>query len=77
VKFLFSALRGAPMPSTPEQGARTQTLCAVMPDEELVNGAYYADATVAAEADAAKNMEDAKRLYDYCDDATKAFQASR
>lgn len=59
---------------TPEQGARTQTLCAVMPSGELVAGGFYADCAVSQEADAAKNMDDAKALYDYRDEATRPFQ---
>lgn len=76
VKFLFRAMTGEPMPKGPEEGARTQTWCAVMPDAELVSGAYYADAAVAveAEAEAARNMDDARRLYDFCDAATRKFQ---
>lgn len=58
---------------SPEQGARTQTLCAVMPDDELVNGAYYADCAVSKEAAAAKNMDDAKKLYAYCDEGPRPF----
>jgi NAD(P)-dependent dehydrogenase (short-subunit alcohol dehydrogenase family) len=74
LRFVGAGLFGGKPISTPEQGARTQTLCAVMPDAELVNGAYYADGAVAEEALCAKNMEDAKKLYDYCDQATRAFR---
>lgn len=74
-KYVWAAIRGKGSPVlTPARGARTQTLCAVMPSEAPTQGAYYADCVVDREADAAKNMEDAKRLYDYCDAATKAFQ---
>ena len=75
VKYVWAAItgKGASM-LTPEQGARTQTLCAVMPSEALSNGAYYADCVVTDEADSAKNMEDAKRLYDFCDEVTRPFQ---
>lgn len=45
-----------------------------MPEEELVKGAYFADCVVANETVAAKNAEDAKALYDYCDEATRVFQ---
>lgn len=75
IKYLFHGLfQGGERIVTPDIGASTQTLCAVMPDEDLVNGAYYADCKVAEEAQSAKNMEDAKMLYDYCNDATKAYQ---
>lgn len=59
----------------PEEGAATQVMVAVMPESELVNGAYYADCRVTEEAESAKNMEDAKKLYDYCNEVTLAYQA--
>ncbi len=59
---------------TPEVGAATQTLVATMPRDDLENGAYYADCEVAAVAESARDMKDAKRLFDYCDVATKSFQ---
>ncbi len=46
-----------------------------MPSEALAVGAYYADAVVAREADAAKDVDAAKALYDYCDRVTADFQA--
>lgn len=54
----------------PDAGARTQTLCAVMPSDTLENGAYYADCVPSTPADAAQNMQDAKRLYDFCEEVT-------
>jgi NAD(P)-dependent dehydrogenase (short-subunit alcohol dehydrogenase family) len=74
LKFVFAFLSGAERVVPPEQGARTQTLCAVMPEDELVSGAHYANGTVSEEAESAKNMEDAKKLYDYCDEVTRPFQ---
>ncbi|MEM7551472.1 MAG: SDR family NAD(P)-dependent oxidoreductase [Bacteroidota bacterium] len=59
---------------SPEEGAATQVLVATIPDEELSNGAYYSDCKVTEEAESARNMEDAKKLFDYCDDVTKAYQ---
>lgn len=58
----------------PEEGAATQVMLAVLPDEELENGAYYADCKVARETESARNMEDAQKLFDYCDEVTKHFQ---
>ena len=75
LKYGVAALRGAGWPVSPERGARTQTLCAVMPGDELVTGAYYADGMVAEEALAARNMEDAKSLFDYCDAVTRSLQS--
>lgn len=60
---------------TPQQGASTQTLVATMPASELQNGAYYADCAVFPEAESGKDMADAKKLFDYCDEVTKDFQA--
>ena len=74
LKFVIAGFSGGQQVVSPEQGARTQTLCAVMPDDELVNGAYYTNCTVSEEALCAKNMDDAKKLYDYCDEVTKPFQ---
>lgn len=75
VRFLWAALTGhGTKLVSPEQGARTQTLCAVMPSEELIPGGYYADCVLAEEAESARNMEDAKRLYDYCDEVTRPVQ---
>ncbi len=74
LKFMVAGFSGGQQIVSPEQGARTQILCAVMPDNELVSGAYYANCAVSEEALCAKNMDDAKKLYDYCDKATKVFQ---
>ena len=60
---------------SPEEGAATQVMVATVPVEELSNGAYYADCKMTDEAESARNMEDAKKLFDYCDDVTKEFQA--
>ena len=59
---------------TAEQGATTQVMVATLPKNQLVNGAYYADDKVAQEAKSAKNMEDAKKLFDYCEKVTADFQ---
>jgi NAD(P)-dependent dehydrogenase (short-subunit alcohol dehydrogenase family) len=75
LKYLLHGLFGGGEPLlSPKEGASTQTFCAVMPEEELINGAYYADCEVKEEAQSARNMEDAKKLYDYCDEVTKAYQ---
>lgn len=74
LKYLVAFVFGSQRLSTPDEGARTQTYCAVMPEDEFVNGAYYADAAVSEEAEAARNMDDAKALYDYCDEVTRPFQ---
>jgi len=74
LKYLVSFMFSSERLTTPDEGARTQTYCAVMPEEELVNGGYYADAAVSEEAEAARNMDDAKKLYDYCNEVTQPFQ---
>ncbi len=74
VRYLIAGLRGQSQRLvSPEQGARTQTLCATMPASELQNGAYYADCAVATPAVAAQNEADAKRLYDFCEAVTSEF----
>ncbi len=60
---------------SPEQGAATQTLVATLPKEQLVNGAYYANCQVEEEAESAKNLSDAKKLYDYCSEVTSEYLA--
>lgn len=59
----------------PEVGAATQVMVATAPAEQLTNGAYYADCHVEEEAESGRNMEDAKKLFDYCDQVTKIFQS--
>ena len=46
-----------------------------MPSDELVVRADYANATVDREADAAKDLDAAKALYDHCERVTADFQA--
>lgn len=58
----------------PEEGAVTQVLTATVEDDQLKGGAYYADSKVAQEAESARNMDDAKKLFEYCDRLTKEFQ---
>ena len=58
----------------PEEGAATQVMVATIPAAELQSGAYYADCEVSEEAESAKHMEDAKKLFDYCDQAIADFQ---
>lgn len=58
----------------PEVGAATQVMLAVHQDSELTNGAYYSDCKVTETAPSGRNMEDAQKLFDYCDEATKSFQ---
>ena len=75
LRFIIAMPFGGERPVSPEVGASTQTLCAVMPEEELASGAYYADRAVSDDvADCAKRTDDAKKLYDYCDEVTRPFQ---
>lgn len=61
---------------SPEEGASTSITVAAMPSNQLKNGGYYKDCSEAEseESDSAKNTEDAKPLFDWCDKVTKAFQ---
>ncbi len=58
----------------PEEGAATQVFTATVANDELIGGAYYVDCEVAEEAESAQNMEDARKLFDYCDGVTSGFQ---
>ncbi len=58
----------------PEEGAATQVMVTVLPSEQLENGAYYADCQVTEEAPSGRDMTDARKLFDYCDEVTSAFQ---
>ncbi|MEO0338233.1 MAG: SDR family NAD(P)-dependent oxidoreductase [Bacteroidota bacterium] len=59
----------------PEEGAATQVMVATLPSDQIQNGAYYADCKVTQEAESATNMEDAQKLFDYCEKVTKNYQA--
>lgn len=77
LRFVYKLIvdySNAEKPVTPEVGARTQVMCAVM--EKVEDGGYYAfgKQEMVHLSDAAKNEEDAKKLYDFCDQVTKEFQ---
>jgi hypothetical protein len=58
---------------TPEQGASTTVT--VASSGAIVNGAYHRNCEPDSyESDSAKNMDDAKSLFDFCDEVTKAYQ---
>lgn len=59
---------------SPEMGASTQVYLATLPVEELVNGAYYAECKVIQESESARNLSDAKMLFEFCDEKTTKFQ---
>jgi NAD(P)-dependent dehydrogenase (short-subunit alcohol dehydrogenase family) len=76
-RFVYNAIVNyskAEKPVPPEVGARTQVMCATM--DNIENGAYYAfgKKETLLLAESAKNTEDAKKLYDYCDEVTRGFQ---
>lgn len=58
----------------PEEGAATQVMLATLPESELIGGAYYTDCKIVEETEIARNIDDAKMLYEYCDKVTKDFQ---
>jgi hypothetical protein len=73
LKFVVAMPFGGERPASAEVGARTRAPCAVTP--ELENGASHVNCEPAETVECAKNMDDAKRLYDCCDEATRPFQA--
>ena len=73
VLFLISNPKMAMNIQTPEEGAATQVMLATKANSEIENGAYYADCKVIKESESARNLLDAKSLYDYCDTLTQAY----
>jgi hypothetical protein len=57
-----------------EAGASTTITAAGLPSNQFVRGAYYDNCEVGKESENAKNQDDAKALFDYCDEVTKTFQ---
>lgn len=57
---------------TPSVGASTSVTVATMTD--LTPGGYYSNCEIMQESESAQNMDDAKALFDYCDQVTSAFQ---
>ena len=77
LSMLPAAFRGDLMqviPKLPSAGASTTITCSTLPSNTLVNGGYYSNCAVGYENAAAKNMDDAAKLFDYCDEVTKEFQ---
>ena len=58
----------------PEEGAATQVMVATLPESQLTGGAYYADCKVTNEAESARNLDDARKLFEFCDRVTESFQ---
>ena len=77
LSMLPAAFRGDLMqviPKLPSAGASTTITCSTLPSNTLVNGGYYSNCAVGYENAAAKNMDDAAKLFGYCDEVTKEFQ---
>ncbi len=74
LKTLPKIITGQIKMKKPESGASTQVYCSVAPDSVLENGAYYANCSVEPSSKGSHNEADAKKLYDYCNEATKSFQ---
>jgi len=74
LKILPKIITGQIKMTKPESGASTQVYCSVAPDNALENGAYYAKCHIEPSSKGSHNEDDAKRLYDYCNEVTKAFQ---
>jgi NAD(P)-dependent dehydrogenase (short-subunit alcohol dehydrogenase family) len=74
VKMIPKLLTGKLKMKKPDDGASTQVYCSVFPTSELENGAYYADCHLEPSSKASNNADDAKKLFDYCNEVTKAYQ---
>lgn len=61
------------MPKTTSIGAATTVTCATV--KNIQSGGYYSNCYVYPESPAAKNEEDAKALFDYCDQITAPYQS--
>jgi NAD(P)-dependent dehydrogenase (short-subunit alcohol dehydrogenase family) len=60
------------IPKTSAIGAATTVTCATT--KELQSGAYYSNCYVYPESQAAKNEDDAKALFDYCEVVTAPYR---
>lgn len=74
LKIIPKMITGQIKIKKPVEGASTQVYCSITPVNDLENGAYYADCHIEPSSKASNNAEDSKKLYDYCDKVTKAFQ---
>ena len=74
IKTIPKILSGEIKLLKPENGASTQVYCSVAPVSALENGGYYADCHITPSSKSSNIAEDAKKLFDYCDAVTKAFQ---
>lgn len=74
VKLIPQLLTGKLKMKKPDDGASTQVYCSVAPVSELENGGYYADCHLEPSSKASNNADDAKKLFDYCNEVTMAFQ---
>lgn len=59
---------------SPQEGASTTITVAALPSTELKNGGYYKDCAEFDESSSAKNMDDARALFDWCEKVTEPFQ---
>ncbi|HMO40174.1 MAG TPA: SDR family NAD(P)-dependent oxidoreductase [Saprospiraceae bacterium] len=74
LKMIPKLITGQIKIKKPEDGASTQVYCSVVPVSELENGAYYADCHIVPSSQSSNIAEDAKKLYDFCDEVTKKHQ---
>jgi len=74
LKTIPKLISGEIKMTKPDAGASTQVYCSVALIDDLENGAYYANCNVEKSSKASLNEEDAKKLYDYCNEVTKSFQ---
>ncbi|CAB9530063.1 daunorubicin C-13 ketoreductase DnrU [Seminavis robusta] len=60
---------------SPQEGASTTITAVSLPSNELISGGYYKDCAVGKASQSASNMDDAKALFDWCDEVTSLYQS--
>ena len=73
--FILKHPRAIMTMKSPEEGASTQVMVATVPASQLTGGAYYVDCKVTEEAESGRDMDDARKLFAYCEKVTANYQA--
>jgi NAD(P)-dependent dehydrogenase (short-subunit alcohol dehydrogenase family) len=81
IKFLVTVIPAAIYSGTEgndfkslQAGASTTITAGVFPSDQFVQGSYYENCGLGKESENAKNEDDAKALFDYCNEVTSKLQ---